>query len=87
MNDTSTKNKNAHTRIQSLESGGFIQIFVVIIIIVVILIYFGIDAKGVWENLIKPVLEWGLNIFVKIIGFLFDIAIYLVNKLKELSGL
>jgi hypothetical protein len=87
MNDTRSKNKNAQNRLQSLESGGFIRLFVIIVVVVAVLIYFGLDPKGVWENLIKPVVEWGFNIFIKVVGFLFDIAIWLVAKLASTLGM
>jgi hypothetical protein len=85
--DTNSKNKNAQNRLQSLENRGFIRLFIVILIVVAALIYFGLDPKGVWENLIRPVVEWGFSVIVKIIGFFFDIAMWLIAKLRELIGI
>lgn len=87
IKDTNTKYKNAQNRLQSLENGGFIRLFIFIVIIVVVLIYFGLDPKGVWENLIKPVVEWGFALTVKLIGFLFDIAVWLIDKLRSIINI
>lgn len=83
IKDTSTKNKSPQNRLQGVKNGGFIRLFILIIIVVLLLVYFGLDPKGVWENLIKPVVEWGFTLIVKLIGFLFDIAIWFIDKLRD----
>jgi hypothetical protein len=84
---TKSKFKGPQNRLQSLENQGFIQLFLLILILVFLLIKFGIDPKGVWENILKPIVEWGFNTTVRILGFLFDIAIWIISKFKDVLGL
>ena len=81
---TSTKNKNAQNRLQSLESKGFIEIFVIIVVVVALLIFFGLDPKNIWENLIKPIITWGFDVIINILSFLVNIAIWFVDKIRTI---
>lgn len=54
------------------KDSGFIQIIVLIIIFVVIAYYLGKDPLEIWEK-IKPIFEFILDLFVKVIGFLIKI--------------
>ena len=87
MNGTSSKNKYPEKRLQSLEKRGFIRLFVLIVIVVGLLIYFGLDPIGVWENLLKPIIEWGFKVIVNIIGFFVDIAVWLLSKVSSILGI
>lgn len=87
IKDTNTKKENAQNRLQSLENSGFIRLFILIIIVVAILIYLGLDPKGVWENILKPIVVWGFNTTVSIIGFLFDIAIWFIEKIRNILSI
>lgn len=66
---------------------GFIQLFILIIILVALLIYFGINPKGIWENMLKPIVEFGFDLIIRLIGFLFDIAIWLIEKIRGVLGI
>jgi len=87
IKDTTKDIQRPQNRLQGLENRGFVRLFVMIVVVVAILIYFGIDPKGVWENLIKPVVVWGFDITIKITGFLFDIAIWLIGKVRGTLGI
>lgn len=63
---------------------GFIKLFFVIVIVVAILIYFGLNPKSMWEGIIRPILEFVWSIFIKMVEFFFDIAIWLIEKLRSL---
>jgi hypothetical protein len=63
------------------EEKGFIKLFLVIVVVVAVLIYFGLNPKGIWENILLPIVEFGFGVFLKIVGFFFDIAIWVVNRI------
>ena len=87
IKDTNKSKKSCQKRLQGQEKKGFIELFILIVIVSVILIFFGLDPKGIWENIIRPIIEWGFDLTVKIIGFLFDIAIWAVNKFIKAIGI
>lgn len=87
IKDTSSKNNRPKNRLQSLKSEGFIQLFAIIVVLALILIYFGLEPKGVWENIIKPIIEWFFGIILKIIELFIDIAMWLIEKIKSIVGL
>jgi hypothetical protein len=51
------------------KDSGFIQIIVLIIIFVLVAFYFGKDPIEIWEK-IKPIFEFALELFVKVIDFI-----------------
>jgi hypothetical protein len=51
------------------KDSGFIQIIVLIIVFVVVAYYFGKDPIALWEK-IKPIFEFALELFVKVIDFI-----------------
>ena len=87
IKDTNQKFNGPQNRLQRVKKSGFIQLIVIIIIAVALMMYFKINPKVAWTNLIKPIIEWGFDIFVKIIGFIFDIVIWLLNRLRAILNI
>lgn len=63
--------------------GGFFRILGIIIIIVVILAVLGFDADGIWQNTIKPAVEFVFRLAV----IFFDFVVGLVTKALSFFGL
>lgn len=63
------------------KNSGFIEIIVLVIIFVILAFYFGKDPLVIWEN-IKPILEFGLDLFVKLIEFLIKLISKVWDGLK-----
>ncbi len=62
------------------KDSGFIEIIVIIIVFVITAFYFGKDPLVIWEN-IKPIFEFVLDLFVKVIEFL----IKLIAKVWDIA--
>lgn len=61
------------------KDSGFIEIIGLIIIFVIVAYYLGKDPIEIWNN-IKPIFEFGLDLFVKAIEFLIKIITLIWEK-------
>jgi hypothetical protein len=61
------------------KESGFIHIIVLIIIFVLVAFYFGKDPIEIWER-IKPIFEYALELFVKIIDFIIKTVAFAWEK-------
>lgn len=83
INDTNNKIKSSLKGSQRPENSGFIKAFILFLIIVAILVYYKINPLEVWNQILRPVIEWGFKLITNALEFIFKIAIWLVDKLKN----
>ncbi len=65
----------------SEDNRGFIEIIIIVIVAVIILAFFGINPLEIWTAYVLPVLNFVLNAFLSIIGFIIEITIQAAEKL------
>lgn len=65
-------------------SRGFVRLFIVAIIIIGTFFALGLDPRELWEGTMYPILEFTFNVILKVIDFIFNIAIWFINKVTGL---
>ncbi len=83
---TNIQHKNAKNRLQEVKNGGFVRLFILLILLAGIMLWLGIDPKIFWEKVASPVFNWILNATMNLIEFLYNLAVTLVSKARDLLG-
>jgi hypothetical protein len=83
IKDTNPDYKNAQNRLQSSKNGGFLRIFILILIVIALLLYFELDPMKVWEKVFEPVLTWLFDLILRIIEFLYGVALWIINTARN----
>lgn len=83
INDTNTKIKKPLKGIQRPENSGFIKTFILFLIIVAVLVYFKINPLEIWNQILRPVIEWGFRLITNVLEFIFKIAVWIIDKLRD----